>query len=109
MKYLLLILMAISLSGFTYPPDDFTAAWAHPYRYAVVWHKAGSVTACVVRTVPLPETIIGCGPQTTYILREATGDAQAGMVFELREGIDVVGTVTLGELHQVSLPLVGAP
>lgn len=109
MKYLMLILMAIGLSAFTYPPDDFTAAWGVPYRYAVVWHKAGSSTACVVRVHPLPETVIGCGAQTTYILHESTGDAQAGMVFELREGADVVGTVTLGELHQVALPMVGTP
>jgi hypothetical protein len=110
MKYLILILLAVSLSGFTYPHDDFTAAWAMPYRYAVIWHKAGSTTACVVRVQPLPETVLGCGRRTTYILHESTGDAQAsGMVFELREGADVVGTVTLAELHQVALPLVGTP
>lgn len=85
---------------------DLTAAWAPPFGYAVIWHGPAPEGACVVRTSPAPETVIGCGPETTYILTVEDG-AMGGQMFELRDGAVVLAAATLG--GRVSLPDVVAP
>lgn len=81
-----------------------TAAWAPPFGYAVVSRGLAPEGACVVRVEPL--TVLGCGAETTYIIRPEDG-AQGGDVFELRDGAMVLATATLG--GRVALPQVAAP
>ena len=93
-------------SGWVIDFADITAAWAPPYGYAVGWHGLAPNGACVVRTHPAPETVLGCDGQTTYFLYVEDG-AMGGMVFELRDGSTVLATATLG--GRVALPDVVGP
>jgi hypothetical protein len=107
MRYLLLILLALLLSATpARAGHDLTAAWAPPYGYAVVWRGLAPDGACVVRTHPAPETVLGCDGQATYFLYVEDG-AMGGMVFELRDGSAVLATATLG--GRLALPDVVAP
>lgn len=106
MKYLFLFLVAFGLCAYQYPPEDFTAAWAFPHRYAVIWHNGGHDPTCVVRVNPQPDTVIGCGPEHTHFLLRVTGAAEPNTVYELRKGSEVLGVVTLGPLYEVQLPMV---
>ena len=100
----LLILAGLLFVSPVHAAHSLTAAWAPPHGYAVIARGLAPEGVCVVRVEP--ETVLGCGPQTTYIIRPEDGFS-GGDVFELRDGSTVLATATLG--GRVALPDVVAP